>query len=79
MSLDYSLIALNLGVPFKLASTDLEHDRFSADSQNLVIASNQKLSSIPLTLNGVLVQGCETLNNYLKSHPQVAQDVKVCQ
>jgi hypothetical protein len=24
--LDYSLIALNLAVPFKLASTDLEHD-----------------------------------------------------
>jgi hypothetical protein len=25
-TLDYSLIALNLGVPFKLAFTDLEHD-----------------------------------------------------
>ena len=26
VSLDYSAIALNLDVPFKLASTDLEHD-----------------------------------------------------
>ena len=26
VSLDYSAIALNLGVPFKLVSTDLEHD-----------------------------------------------------
>ena len=26
MSLDYSLIVLNLDVPFKLVSTDLEHD-----------------------------------------------------
>jgi len=29
LSLDYSLIALNLDVPFKLASTGLEHDHIA--------------------------------------------------
>jgi hypothetical protein len=35
--LNYSLIALNLGVPFKLASTDLEHDplEMKADKSNV--------------------------------------------
>jgi hypothetical protein len=38
--LDYSLIALNLAVPFKLASTDLEHDQIPCFAVKVLVDMN---------------------------------------
>ncbi len=53
---------------------------FSSDGKTLAIAYiDGNLSFFPLTLDGLLSQGCGWLKDYLKFHPRVSEDLKSCQ